>query len=262
MKKKEQKMLMLDKEQIAARRVPLEDAQISSTKDSLFHCHYCSKNFHSEHIFMRHVCLQKKKALQFVSPVGQAAFAFYNDWMHARKYSKQTGDAFLASRMFTSFVKFAEFVKNTDIRKPDRYLRIMVDKNIQPPLWCTDGAYKLYLESFDLDEDPIKEVQDTINFLIDLCIKENVLTADGHADLSKIVSTLGPQRILNYIRNKSITPWIIFTSESFKVFIRNLDDEHRKNLDNIIKISYWFDKLTNNTKATKDIKEICAGLGM
>lgn len=262
--KKEEKMLMLmlDKEQIAARRVPLEDAQILAGKQSHFHCHYCEKSFSNEVIFMRHICTQKKKALEFISPAGQAAYAYYNDWMTARKFSRQTGDAFLSSKFFSAFIKFAEFVKKMNIAKPDRYVRLMVESNLQPVLWCRDDCYKIYLASFDKNEDPIKDVQDTINFLIDLCIKEEIITNEGYPDLGKIVSHLGAQRIIGYLRNKNITPWIIFTADSFRSFVKGLDDEHRKVLDNTIKISYWYDKLVGNPKITSQIKEITSGMGM
>lgn len=262
MKKKEDKMLMLDKDQIAARRIPLEDAQISASKASHFHCHYCLKNFTSENIFTKHVCKNRTKALEFASPVGQSAFAFYNDWMAARKFTRQTGDAFLSSKLFSCFVKFAKFVKESNIANPDRYLRIMVEKNLQPPLWCRNESYKFYLESFDKNEDPIEELQNTINFLIKLCNDENVLTPTGDADLTNIAGHLGSQRIINYIRNKSITPWIIFIAESFKHFIRNLDAEHLKNLNSTINIDYWAQKISGSKKTVEEIKMITAGLKM
>ena len=262
MKKKEDTMLMLDKDQIAARRVPLEDAQISANKATHFHCHYCLKNFTSENIFTKHVCKNRQKALEFVSPTGQSAFVFYNDWMAARKFTKQTGDAFLTSKLFSCFIKFARFIKDSNITNPDRYVRIMVEKNLQPPLWCRNDAYKLYLESYDKNEDPIHEIQNTINFLIKLCNEENVLAPDGSADLAKIVNHLGAQRIINYVRNKSISPWIIFIAESFKRFIRNLDAEHLKNLNTAINIDYWSTKILNNSKIVAEIKIVTSGLNM
>lgn len=246
---------MLNAEQIAARRVPLVDAELILGKNGNWFCHYCSKRFMHEGPFMKHKCEPKRRALELMSPLGQAAFDYYRTWMKLKRHSQPGAPAFLESKYYRAFINFANLIIKANISKPDKYMEIMVAHEIQPVLWCRDQVYSLYTEWSDRLQDPIEQVQDSINYLLDICEKENI-------DLPKIVSHLGPQRILSLIRQRRLTPWLVFCSTQFCDMLRSLDTGELTAFNAVVNASYWGNNFKNKPEVVTNIKTITNSLGI
>lgn len=255
-------VVLLNKEQIAARRVPLEDAEISLGKNANWYCHYCKKKMANESVFMKHHCEPKRRTQELMSPVGQAAFGYYNTWMKMKRFSPQTGETFLQSKFFKTFVKFAQMVIDANIGTPEKYMELMVAGDVDPTLWCRQQAYALYLEWADKNSDPIEEVQASINYLFDICEKEEILTSEGAPDIRKILAHLGPQRIITLVRQKRLTPWLLFCAPSFSPILKALDTGERAALSNTINSEYWSEKFKKNAATVNAIKEIAVEIGL
>jgi hypothetical protein len=249
-------VVLLDKEQIAARRIPLEDAEVSLGKNANWYCHYCKRKMSNESVFMKHFCEPKRRTQELMSPTGQAAFGYYNAWMKMRRYTQQTSSTFIESKFFKTFVKFAQMVIDANIGDPEKYMELMVAGSIDPTLWCRQSAYALYLEWADKNSDPIEDVQASINYLFDICEKEDILTSEGAPDIRRIFAHLGVQRIFALVRQKRITPWLLFNATSFKPILEQLDSGERAALNRIINAEYWSKKFTMNKSVVASIKEI------
>jgi len=141
---------MLNQAAIENRRVSLEESQVKQYKPGVWQCHYCVRRFTSETVFTRHMCEQKRRAHEIASPTGQAAWGLFNKWMKQRKFKEQSAAAFVDSRYYRAFLKFANFVVATGISKPQRFIQIMAEANITPDLWCRDACYKMYLDWIDI----------------------------------------------------------------------------------------------------------------
>jgi hypothetical protein len=254
--------VLLDKEQIAARRIPLEDAEVSLGKNANWYCEYCKRKMLSELVYMRHHCEQKRRVQELISPTGQAAFGYYNTWMKMNRRSAQTSATFLESKFFKTFVKFAQMVIDANIGKPEKYMELMIAGDVDPTLWCRAEAYSIYLKWDDKDSDPIIEVQDSINYLFDICEKEGVLTSEGAPDITKVLSHLGPQRIIILVRQKRLTPWLLFCAPGFTPILRAFDKGEHAALDGIINSEYWAKKFAANKAAVNEIKEIATEIGL
>lgn len=245
----------MNAEQIAARRIPIEDAEIAESKSANWHCNYCSQKFQSETRFMKHYCEPKRRAEMLASPVGQAAFSFYRDWMKMRKFGQPSAPAFLESKFYRAFVNFTQLVIDANISRPDKYIEIMVDCEIQPALWCSVGAYNLYTAWYDSLHSPIDQVQESINYLMDICEKENV-------ELSSIFDHLGVQRILSLIRQRRLSPWFLFCSAAFGRILKSLDSAHLKSFDAIVNSNYWGEKFAKEKKTISEIKALVKDIGL
>lgn len=246
---------LLSKEQIEARRIPLEDAIIQSSRQGNWHCNYCNQRFQSETRFMKHHCEPKRRAEMLMSPIGQAAYGFYRDWMKMRKFGQPGAAAFLESKFYRAFIKFAQFVQDANISRPDKYIELMVEGEIQPALWCSPGAYNLYTAWYDSLHDPLEQVQESINYLIDICEREGVV-------LEKVFEHLGVQRVLSLIRQRRLSPWFLFCSSAFGKVLKQLDKQHLKSFDAVINSSYWGNTFQKHKSTVEQIKMIVKELGL
>lgn len=204
---------------------------------------------------MKHYCEPKRRADTLSSPLGQGAFAFYRDWMKARKFGQPSAAAFLESKFFRAFVNFTQLVIDANISRPDKYVALMVECEIQPALWCSSAAYNLYTAWYDSLHDPLDQVQESVNYLIDICEKENV-------SLSGIFEHLGVQRILSLIRQRRLSPWFLFCSASFGKVLKSLDRSHLKAFDAVVNSNYWGGKFQSERKTVEQIKAIIKELGL
>jgi len=246
---------LLNAEQIAARRIPLEDAEIKTSSHSKWHCAFCDKRFAAEGNFMKHHCEEKRRLEQLKSPLGQAALGYYRDWMKLKKFSQPSAEAFMESRYYRPFITFAQLVIDANISRPDRYAELMVEGDISPTLWCRGQCYAMYLEWTDKLTDPLDQVQESINYLLDLCEKEGV-------ELPKIFEHLGAQRVLSLVRQRRLTPWLLFCSPKFGKFLKLLDQSQLKVFDGVVSSSYWGNRFQTEKATINNIKMIVAEVGL
>lgn len=247
--------MLLNPEQIAARRIPLEDAEVNLGKHGNWLCHYCNKRFNSEGPFMRHHCEPKRRTQELMSPIGQAAFGYYREWMKLKRYSQPGAAAFMESKFYRSFINFAQLVIDANISRPEKYMALMVEADVLPVLWCRDQCYAVYLDWTDKLSDPLEQVQDSVNFLFDVCEKENVKIAD-------IFNHLGGQKIISLSRQRKLTPWLLFCSSKFGTFIKTLDKSQLIAFNGIVNASYWGNRFQTEKSTVKTIKEIAMEVGL
>lgn len=246
---------MLNAAEIAARRIPIDEAVLSLGKVGNWLCHYCNKRLNSEMVFMRHACEPKRRMTELASPLGQAAFGFYREWMKMKKFSQPGAAAFMESKYYRSFINFAQLVMDANISKPEKYMALMVEADVQPMLWCRDQCYTVYLDWMDKLQDPIDQVQDSINYLLDICEKES-------SSLDKIFEHLGAQRVLSLIRQRRLTPWLLFCSASFGSLLKTLDKSQLGAFNVVVNSGYWANRFQKDTSTVAQIKVIAKELGL
>lgn len=250
-------LTFLNEAEIAARRIPLEEAVISShtKKGAAWLCHHCDRRFTNETLYMRHSCEPKRRHEELQSPLGQSAFSLYRDWMRLKKYSQPSLAAFLESKFYRSFINFAQLLVDANISRPDKYMELMVDGDIQPALWCSGPAYNLYTAWYDGLHDPLEQVYDSISHLMDLAEREEV-------EFVKIFDHLGVQRILSLIRQRRLSPWFLFCSTEFGKVLKQLDKTHLKSFDAVVNSAYWGGKFSKERATVEQIKTIVKEIGL
>lgn len=213
------------------------------------------KRFNIEAAFMRHHCEQKRRAEEIRSPAGQAGLIFYNQWLKLKKFKSQEPEAFMSSKYYRAFLKFAMMVPIAGISKPERYVQLMVDGGITPDLWCRDACYKIYLDWMDKQEDPLEQVGSSIMALMDIAEKEDI-------DYKTVIEHLGSQKILSLITQRKLSPWFLLHSPVFQKFLKSLPKDELKNFDKAINIGAWVDRLQEKQHLRADIKQIIQEVGL
>lgn len=247
--------VVLNAAQIEARRIPIEEAEITLSKVSNWQCHHCERRFSSESIFMRHHCEPKRRSQEIATPLGISAYSLYKDWMRLRKFGQPNQAAFLESKFYRSFINFAQLIVDTNISNPQKYIEIMVAGEIQPVLWCNKNAYALYLDWTDKLSDPIDQVGASINYLMDISEKNDVKLED-------IFTHLGPQEIIQLVRQRRLSPWLLFCSSKFGQFLKTLDSSHLVSFNSVVNAEYWGGRFQKDKASVESIKNIAKQMGL
>ena len=247
--------MLLDEEQIARRRIPLEEAEISVSRKSNWHCSYCNKRWGGETAFMNHRCEPKRRAEEFASPLGQAAYGFYREWLRLKKHSAQGAEAFKESKYYRAFIKFAELVAKAGISFPEKYIELMVEGEVLPVLWCRDACYTLYLEWVERRVDPMEQVEKSAALLFDLAEREEV----SH---TAIIEHLGPQRIFELLHQHRLTPWLLLRTAGFKRLFATFDNSQKKVFGELVNTGYWSQKFSERPEVVAQVNELVKELGL
>jgi len=193
---------------------------------------------------------------EFKTPVGQAAWIYYQKWMKAYRRTVQTSSSFLHSKFYTSFIKFATFKQQAHLPDVDMFIWLMKDKDISPTIWTNDQVYVLYMEFMDRKASPVKHAEITINTLFDV-------SNEHDCDVSSIFDVLSPNEVIQLLRQRRLSPWILLNSSKFKqFFIHQLSAEERIVMESIIRPPYWSKKFVSSPDDVKRMKLYVAELSL
>lgn len=217
-------------------------------KERNYTCSFCHHQFVFEERFIAHRCKSMIRDEEFRSPTGQAAWSYYQKWMKAYQRIVPKSQAFIKSKFYVSFIKFTKFVKKTNMPDTDTFIWLMKEKDISPTIWCNDQVYSLYLEFIDRRAVPEKQAQITIDTLFKL--------ADaGEIEVSEVFDLIEPNELIQLLRQRRISPWILLNSAKFReFFINKTTPEQKIILESIIRPDYWKEKFTSNPKIVKKMK--------
>lgn len=213
-----------------------------------YKCTKCGQRFSLEQRYLRHRCKQMKKEELFKEPMGQSAWIHYQNWLKAYNKLAPNADAFLNSKYFNSFVRFAEFAKKTRIVDVNLFITIMKDQDISPTIWTNDQVYALYLEHLDRKLPPERHAEISVNTLFDW--------ADDHKiDVANVFDHMTPNDVIQLLRERRLSPWILMNSSKFKqFFVKKTETDHRVILESIIRPAYWKQKFAANVELVKQMK--------
>ena len=132
-------------------------------------CKHCNKTFKNETIFLKHMCTKMIRSEELRSPEGQAAYAYYSEWMKLNKYKAPSIETFSTSRYYQAFVKFNVHCQRVSLPSPSSFMKMMVEKEISPTLWMRDQIYGIYLDWLDKTSDPYEQIKDTVSTIMKVC---------------------------------------------------------------------------------------------
>ena len=188
------------------------------------------------------------RAEEFESSVGQAAWEFFKHWFNKQNRRVRSKDSFLTSRYYTSFMKFAKFVKDTNMPEPDRFVEWMIDKNYDPKMWTRDEVYRSYLEHLDRAGDPYIRAATTIKTIQRLMDEE-------HCQFHEIFEHITPQVVIHYLYSRQLSPWLLLHSPKFWGYYKNkLSNADRTIIDVLIRASFWKERFNKETEAAEAMK--------
>lgn len=221
-----------------------------------YECEYCGQGFVHEERFLRHRCKYIKRHEQFNTALGQAAWFYYQEWMKAQKRRVPKSRSFIHSRYFNTFIRFAQFVKQVAMPKPETFVWLMKEYDIPPSMWTHDQVYAKYLEYLDHKCDPYQLAQVTINTLFD------VADAAG-CDVQQVFEQLTPNEVIQLLRQRRLSPWILLVSQRFTQFFKNhCNSDQRITIESIIRPSHWKQKFADNPQTVEHMKQYARELNL
>lgn len=222
---------------------------------SSFECKFCYKHFVRESSYLKHKCKQMQRKEEIQTPIGQAAWSLYQDWMTAYHRMAPSPDIFLTSKYYSSFIRFAKYVKELNIPGVDLFLSLMKERDISPTIWTHDDVYALYLEYLDRQVSPIKQAEITINTLFKLSDK-------CQCDIAEVFNKNHPNETLQLIRARQLSPWLLMHSVAFKKLMIRCSPETRSLFEALIRPQYWKYKFDKNPEIGKIMKKYADEMGI
>jgi hypothetical protein len=212
--------------QAAGRRNYAEDEAPRKVK---WTCRFCDHPFASERLYMSHHCREGDRYEKLRTPTGQAAFAYYNEWMKLSRRSIQPIETFSASSFYSAFIKFSEWVKKVHLPNPLGFIRLMVQEKIQPTLWARDNTYALYVQSYDTAVPPEQQFLQSLELAHQLAKEKKI-------PVSAIFHELGVEQLLQLIQERKLSSWFLVASKAFRDFMATLDEAGRDRLEGAVQV--------------------------
>lgn len=248
--KKRSAPLILDEDQIAARKIPIEHAEINlGNQKTQWHCMYCDKRWVQEKAFMIHLCPKRDKLDKLGKPVGMVAYACYEYWMKAKKRSVPSREVFADSSFFNAFIRFSEYITKVGIKNWKIYIDIAIKYDMTPILWVNNDLYKKYIEHLDLVVSPYDQAVESMTYILDNAEAANL-------ELKDFINSLSNADILSAIRQRRLSYWFVFRCSTLKARIREFDDNEKKILNSIVDLTHVVKQYKENPDVVASIDEI------
>jgi hypothetical protein len=193
---------------------------------------------------------------QIRTPIGQAAWSYYQKWMKSHRRAVPSIETFLTSNFYTTFLKFAQFAQKVGLPDVEAFIWYMREKEIPPVIWVNNDIYASYIEFIDKKSDPSQQAQQTIDYLFKIASELQV-------DVSQIFDYLEPNDVILMLHRRQISPWILLHSPKFKQFLINkATDQEKVAMQAIIRPDHWVEKKSKHPEIVAQMKKYVRELGL
>jgi len=213
-------------------------------------CEFCARSFMTELGFMNHHCREREKIEELKSPVGQAAYSYYAEWMRQQKRSVPDQDRFMSSRQYNFFMKFASWSEKTAIPNPLQFIKVMVETGTQPVLWCRDTTFAMYLDWYDNAYSPIDQFLETYDKLA-------VFAAEYGVPFEKVYATMGARELAKQVRRRKLSPWFLVVSSKFLEWVQSLPADEREIVSEAVNFGAYAGKLKHQPELARELRAAC-----
>jgi len=215
-----------------------------------FRCPYCDKRYKNEKFFDAHTCKEMIRSEQASTIEGQRAFAYFQEWNKLRGRRILSLDQFIAAPTYNSFFVFDSFSRKVDLPNIKLYMKIMVEKDLQPSIWVNDIAYSYYIDYMDKRVGSNQQASITVDSIFDWCEVNDINSSD-------FFDYIPPNNLIKMILKRRLSPWILFNSKKFEIYYKNkLSSEQRKILDNIHSPSAWKNKFSKRQQEVTNMEKV------
>lgn len=206
-----------------------------------FTCKYCKKSFIKESSYLSHVCKYKRRYESKNDPEFRVALSayqlFYTMEMGGKKKSM---DDFVHSDFYNDFIKFGRFCVEYDIPYINKYATYCIKNKLKIKKWRDPLSYDEFLFDHQVNkESPEEAVARSIEEIQKWSRKsgKNECEFFREAELNQAAWM---------IRTGRISPWVLYIAPSGKQLLDELDEQHMKELANILNPTIWHKKFLTN----------------
>lgn len=120
---------------------------ITDILSKLIICQYCNKTFKTEQSLISHKCKVQEKYELGKTREGLLARQVYTYWLKKQRRKVPEYDAFINSKLFTHFYKFACFYYVNAEQQWEPYIDVMIEQKITPNNWTNHDIVQLYINA-------------------------------------------------------------------------------------------------------------------
>lgn len=222
-----------------------------------FNCTYCKKSFMKEKTLIAHMCEQKRRRLQRDEKRVHAGYMAFNRWWQLAQGATKikTYDEFCDTSYYNAFVKFGSFINNVNPIYPDRFVDYVIKSGTKLDHWCRDELYDQYLREM-LKTEPVESaIQRSLQTMMDWADANN-------ANFIHYFDYVNLNRATNDILNGKISSWLILNTESGKMMISKMNDDHLNLISPVFDVKFWVKKFKENPSDQALVLEICKETGI
>lgn len=224
--------------------------------DYKFTCNFCGKRFVRESWYLKHKCEKMRRDEEIRTPIGQAAWNYYQYWFTKNRKNPRNINTFLTSGFYKPFIKFSKHVCETSLPEPKTFINFMINKQYDPHMWLNRSIYNAYLIYLDRQSDPWSRIVTTIKTIQRYCYGEE-------CEISEIFDKITPPELIHKIYSRDLSPWILLHSPKFLHYYKNkIDPTERIRIDSIISIKFWVERFDKNPDVVNEVKNIIKRLNL
>lgn len=225
-------------------------------KQANFKCNHCGHSFVYEDRLLVHRCKQMIRKDEFQTPLGQAAWQYFQIWLKAKHRLAQPAKAFLHSKFYNAFMRFSKFCKDARIPDPETYIRYMIQLDIDPRMFTNNEIYASFIEHMDKHVPAVKNAKITIETLFNVA-------EDMGCGVDEVFDKIDPNDLIQLLIQRKVSPWLLLKSPKFtKMYSTRMSKEQRMLLETIIIPKIWTKKLQDNPEDAKKIEAFVKALGL
>ena len=225
-------------------------------KERHFECKFCKNKFVHEERYLKHRCKHMERAEEIQTQTGQMAWLYYQKWMKAYRRMVPAIESFMVSKYYQCFIRFTKHAQKLNLPDIDTFILLMKKEDISPTIWTNDQVYSIYLEYLDRRAAPAHQAKITVNTLFKIADEKE-------CDVSEVFEILEPNEVIDLLRERRLSPWLILFSGKFKqMLINETTTEQRIIMETIIRPKYWAEKFTKHASDVELMKKYIEELGL
>jgi hypothetical protein len=217
-----------------------------------FPCRYCNKKFSSEKIVANHMCEQRRRYEQrntAFAKYGLEAFSTIQRVLF-RNDSKNKEEDFRKSDFYLACIRWGHFVIEVHCLEISQYLHWLMKLNVPIDNWNKDEIYDCWLTQYAFVELPWDSFKRSISSMIKWSDEVNKPYQSYFAEA-------GTARIITDIQRCLITGWLIFCSDSGKLWLSSLTQNDLNLIWGWVDASRWKIRLDKFPSDVAGITKIC-----
>jgi hypothetical protein len=210
-----------------------------------------------ESTLVKHTCEQRRRHIQRHDPAVQLGLRAFQEFyrLGLNKPREITYGEFSQSNFYLAFVKFGNYLKQTDVVDAQNYTRWLIKNNVRLDLWASDKSYERWLKQFVLVENPHDALTRSIVTMTEWAEKNS-------AEFSGFFRYGNENQIVWLITQARISAWCVYCSESGRQFLERISAEQLNLILDFVKPEIWLNILNKNAEETAWMKQTLSSAGL
>lgn len=217
-----------------------------------FECKFCKKSFSSEKTLITHLCEPKRRWNNRKDRNVQLAFRCYQHFWRITSTAmktERTYDDFMASKYYTAFVKFANYLVDVYVASVEDYIEWLLKNRVKVDKWPSDIVYEQYIKEFAVRES------------VERAVERTVLSMKGWGESNSMpwnvfFAKVSKSRCIHMIRSGQISPWLLYNSKSGISFLQSLNQQETLMIEDYIDPAAWASRFKKSADDVSFVHEI------